>query len=220
MFKSWLVVEEHTVDHVISLGAHYYKAKYQIQRREDGRLVLEEMLERTAHVLNFRVSQGVLQFCFDKFECSSYRAVEAVPEFYLPQKRLPDLRLEIRWCVEGLCETVRHSAYETERLMNLSEDFRAYSHRYVSPDAFDRAAGFGLALDSFSYRLHNQVDRADAFSSMFALNVAAEGRGDLELFRSPVVTLQEGLPFAVFVAEHQQRQIKVELLLVNSSGVR
>lgn len=220
MFKSWLVVEKDTVDHVISLGAHYYKAKYHIRRHEDGRLVLEEMLERTAHVLNFKQAPEGLQFCFDKFECSSYRPVEAVPDFYLPQKRLPDLRLEIRWCVEGSCEAVRHSAYETERLMNLSEDFRAYSHRFLSPEVFNQAAGFSLALESFSYRLHNNVDNADAFSSMFALNVTAEGKGDMELLRSPVITLKDGAqPFAVFEATHRERQVKIELYLVGLSSI-
>lgn len=192
LFRSWFILGPTHIDRVISLGAHYYKVKYEIQKKEGRSLQLLNLETEQLETLNTQFVGEGLEICLGERDCSIYDRVSDLPDFYLPQGHIPSVSLQAEWCVDTDCAVADYSDLQVERLFNLGSDFGAISERYSAPEELEQRQGVRMFVDSFSYRLENQPERLESFSTVFNFTGKFRGVKDTALAQTPVRRLQEG----------------------------
>lgn len=192
LFRSWYVFAKDHVDRVISLGAHYYKVKYQIQNNDGRQWQLVNLETGLVETLTITEQNLDLQICLDDRDCAVHTRVAALPDFYFPQAPLPTVSLSAEWCVNGDCAMIEYSDYQAEQLFNRRSDFYGISYRYEAPGELEERHGIRMFVDSTSYRLENRPDRLESFSTMLSFTAIPMGGSKVAEGQTPVQRLQEG----------------------------
>ncbi|AFY02881.1 hypothetical protein [Bdellovibrio bacteriovorus] len=192
LFRSWYVFAADHVDRVISLGAHYYKVKYQIQKSDGRQWQLVNLETGLAETLTITEQNPDVQICLGNGDCALHTRVAALPDFYLPEGPFPAVSLSAEWCVNSDCAMIEYSDYQAEQLFNRRSDFYGISYRYDAPDELEERHGIRMFVGSTSYRLENRPDRLDSFSTMLNFTANPVGSGQVAEGQTPVLRLQEG----------------------------
>lgn len=212
LIRSWYVFASDHVDRVVSLGAHYYKTKYQIQSRKGFQLQLVSLETGLPETLDITEQNQDLKICLGDRDCALHTRVAALPDFYFPQTPLPEVSLSAEWCVNGDCVMMDYSEYQAEQLFNRRSDFYGISYRYEAPEELEERQGIRMDVLSTSYRLENLPERLDSFSTMLSFTAVPTGSPKVVEGQTPVLRLQEG-SFAILKVSGLGRDMSVRFIL-------
>lgn len=212
LFRSWIVISPTHVDRLISLGAHYYKVKYEIQKKDGNAWQLLNLETQQPETFSTQFVGENQEICLGERDCLVYSRVSALPDFYLPPGQVPAVTLQAEWCVDSDCAWAGYSDYQIEQLFNLSTDFSVSSARFSAPEELEQRQGVRMFVDSFSYRLENRPDILESFSTVLNFTGKAVGEKELALGQTPVQRLHEG-SFASLQVPYQGKILSVRFVL-------
>lgn len=190
-YQSWLTVSEDSIDQFYTLGAHYIKTKYAINKIEGSRYYVYNNSEREHMVLTITNNQDTLIFCLNETACTEYQSATALPEFNEAEPGFPSVTLTSKWCVDEDCMTMTHLPVESEMLFNLYTKPQPHNFAFWGPQELSDRYDIDIGVYSMSFRLSNDMTRLDSFASSLSLMGGGFERGGI-LAKSGVFVLKDG----------------------------
>lgn len=193
-YRSWLILNEDSIDEIFTLGDHYTKTKFIIRSSsEDGKLELVDVEEPWVILkgsLNF-VEDG-LHFC-RRASCINFLRTSADPHTEEPILTTPIIEITTVWCVEKDCASQKYLPLQNEQLFNLNTGVQVQGGAFEGPLELEKRYDLKLSLSSIAYRMTNQTHKLSAYSTVIYFMGSYKNQFTEKLAQSSLLYLKEGL---------------------------
>lgn len=193
-YRSWLFLNDDSIDEIFTLGDHYTKTKFVIRSlSDDGKMEIVDVEEPWVLLSASLSTDGkTLRFC-RRSSCLNFSRTHEEPRTEDPIQTTPVIEIKTVWCVETDCVSQSYLPLQNEQLFNLNTGVQVQGGSFEGPLELEQRYGLKLSLSSISYRLTDKTHLLEAYSSVFYLMGSAHSSFTEKLAQSSVLQLQEGL---------------------------